>query len=238
MIVPETQNCIITLDGPAGAGKSSISRNLADHLGLQYLDTGAMYRAVAKSVIDQQIDVNQPDQVQNLLDTIEIRFNWDTSPPRLLVNQQDITDAIRTPEVSSMASQVAVLSPVRKLLVQEQRAIGQDHPRLVTEGRDQGSVVFKDAQVKIYLDASPRIRAQRRAKQLAEQGTQVDVDELEKQIIERDTRDSSRADSPLVQPDGCVYLDTSDLSFDQVLQSLSDEVYRILGLNSAQTGGG
>lgn len=238
MIVPETQNCIITLDGPAGAGKSSISRNLADHLGLQYLDTGAMYRAVAKSVIDQQIDVNHPDQVQNLLDTIEIRFNWDTSPPRLLVNQQDITNTIRSPEVSSMASQVAVLSPVRKLLVHEQRAIGREHPRLVTEGRDQGSVVFKDAQVKIYLDASPRIRAQRRARQLAEQGTQVDVNELEKQIIERDTRDSSRADSPLVQPDGCVYLDTSNLSFDQVLQSLSDEVYRILGLNSAQTGGG
>ena len=237
MNLPQSQNCIITLDGPAGAGKSSISHCLADKLGLQYLDTGAMYRAVALSVIQQQINVTDTEAIDALLDAIEIRFDWTTNPPRLLLNGNDQTDHIRTPDVSSMASQVAALSPVRKLLVREQRAIGQEHPRLVTEGRDQGSVVFTDAPVKIYLDASPRVRAERRAKQLEAQGQSVDIDELEAQIAERDNRDSSRDDSPLVQPEGSVYLDTSDLSFDEVLETLVSHVYQNLGLNQSQEGG-
>ncbi|MEQ1703292.1 MAG: (d)CMP kinase [Ilumatobacteraceae bacterium] len=199
---------IIAIDGPAGAGKSTIAKALAARLGLRYLDTGAMYRAVTFAAVERGLSLDDADAVGEFSRHVSL----EVSEAGVFVDGLDATRAIRTPEVTSQVSKVAANSAVRT----EMRARQQDWAAVneggVIEGRDIGSVVFPDADLKLYLTASPRTRAERR---VAEAGG--DVDEIEAAIAARDHYDSTRADSPLTMADGSVVVDTTGLSIDEVL---------------------
>jgi len=212
---------IVTIDGPAGAGKSTVSREVAARLGLEFLDTGAMYRAVAALTIDHGLDPTDQAAVARLTQDADLHFDWTADPPTLLAFGKPIMDRLRDRDVSALVSPISAMPEVRDVLVGLQRRIGGRHPLLVTEGRDQGSVVFPNAPVKLYLDASPRVRALRRAEQI---GPGADLDAIERKIIDRDRRDSTRPVGPLVKPADGVVVDSSDLSFEQVVNDLVEIV--------------
>ncbi len=219
-LIASRPRVIITIDGPAGTGKSSVARDLAQRLGLDFLDTGAMYRAATALAIDLGLDLNEEDTLAETVRSADMRFDWTTDPPTLYAFGRPIMHRLRQPDVSSRVSPVSSLAGVRRVLVERQRRIGEVHQRLVSEGRDQGSVVFYDADVKIYLDASPRVRAARRAEQLMKMGQSVDLDAIERDIADRDRRDSTRAVGPLVCPDDAVRVDTSSMDQPTVVESL------------------
>ena len=206
---------VVAIDGPAGAGKSTIARRLADRLGFTYVDTGAMYRAVALWALRQNIDPGDMHRVEQLALAAEIEL----FPGRIQLNGEDVTEEIRRPDVSSGASKVAVIAGVRRAMVAKQRDIGE-RTSIVMEGRDIGTVVFPDADVKIYLDAQPRERVHRRLLEVQAKGEQVSEEVLSEQMRERDRRDSSRPDSPLSQAPDAVYLDTTDLNIEQVEEAI------------------
>lgn len=219
------ERLIVTLDGPAGSGKSSVARELARRLGLEFLDTGAMYRGITAMALSRGIDlVEEPYYVVELARNCDLRFDWATDPPRLSVRGVDLTDRLRDADVTGGVSDVAALRGVREVLVREQQRIGQEHPKLVTEGRDQGSVVFPEADAKFFLDATPTVRAQRRAAQLRAMGRTVDVAEIRKQILQRDQKDSTRETAPLICPKDAERLDTSEMTLDAVLKELERRV--------------
>ncbi|MFI4862005.1 MAG: (d)CMP kinase [Phycisphaerales bacterium JB063] len=216
---------IVTIDGPAGSGKSTLAQQLAKLLGVDFLDTGAMYRGLAAKAIERGIDIaEEPYYVVELARNCPLHFDWSTDPPRLHVRDTDMTDRLRDMDVTAAVSDVAKLGGVRQVLVENQRRIGLEHPRLVTEGRDQGSVVFPQAQVKFYLDANPTVRAQRRAAQLKQMGKPANVEAIRRNILERDHKDAARADGPLICPDDATRIDTSDMTLDQVLAELHQHV--------------
>ena len=224
---PDTpsDHLIVTIDGPAGSGKSTLARQLAGLLGVDFLDTGAMYRGIAAKAIERGVNVvEEPYYVVELARNCPLHFDWATDPPRLYVRNADMTDRLRDRDVTDAVSDVAKLSGVRQVLVENQRRIGAEHPRLVTEGRDQGSIVFPNAQVKFYLDASPIVRANRRAEQLREMGKPVNLEDIRKNIIERDYKDSTRVDGPLICPKDGIRIDTSDMPLEKVLALLEQNV--------------
>jgi cytidylate kinase len=208
---------VIAIDGPAGAGKSTVARALAARLGLEYLDTGAMYRAVTFAAMHRGIDTTDVDQVAELAAEISL----EVGERGVLVDGVDATTEIRSHEVTAAVSAVAANSSVRAELVERQRRWANQRGGGVLEGRDIGSVVFPDAELKLYLTASPRVRAERR---VAEAGG--DVDEIEAAIVRRDRHDSSRADSPLVEADGSIVVDTTGLSIEQVLEQIEEILER------------
>jgi cytidylate kinase len=211
---------IITIDGPAGTGKSTVAHRLADRLGLEFLDTGAMYRAAALVAIELSLPLDDGGPLADALRSADLHFDWDTTPPRVMLGDRDVSAAIREPGVAAVVSRTSALREVRQVLVEQQRRIADRHPRLVTEGRDQGSVVFPDASLRFYLDADVAVRAQRRADQLAAVGKPVDEDEVISGIRERDRLDSSRSDGPLIRPEGAVTIDTSERNVEQVVECL------------------
>ncbi|MBL8762908.1 MAG: (d)CMP kinase [Phycisphaerae bacterium] len=219
-VEPPVSRLIVTIDGPAGTGKSSVARALAGRLGLDFLDTGAMYRAAAAIVIDHGLDRLDESAVVEAVDRAGLHFDWTTDPPTLRSEGRSCMERLRESDVTSIVSPVAGLPRLRELLVLQQRRIGREHPRLVTEGRDQGSVVFPDAEVKFYLDASPAVRAVRRAEQLRGMGHPADPARLEAEIRARDRSDSSRTVGPLVRPAGAIVVDTSNMTFDGVVAEL------------------
>jgi CMP/dCMP kinase len=214
---------IVTIDGPAGSGKSTAARLLADRLGFPFLDTGAMYRAVALESLSVGIDLDDEARVAEVARRLDI----DALGSTVRANGRDVTAAIRAPEISGAASRVAANPAVREAMVclQRQAAAGRD---IVTEGRDQGTVVFPQAECKFYLTADPHERARRRQGELESQGERVSFDDLLAQILERDTRDKTRETSPLVPADDALHIDTSHMSPDEMVRCLETIVRRRL----------
>jgi len=206
---------VIAIDGPAGAGKSTVGRAVADRLGVGYLDTGAMYRAVTFAVLRRGVDPRDEEAVLGVAQTVEMTVGEE----RVMVDGVDATREIRGREVTSVVSSVAANPAVRSLLVDAQRSWVVTRGGGVVEGRDIGTVVFPDADLKLFVTASPRVRAERR---VAEAGG--DVDEMEASIIERDRLDSTRETSPLAVDPAAVTLDTSGLSIDEVVAAVVAEV--------------
>jgi cytidylate kinase len=205
-----TKSVIVAIDGPAGAGKSTVARSVAHRLGYLYIDTGAMYRAVALWALQNQVALDDLHRLEQLARQAHIEF----SGGRVLLNGDDVTAAIREPAIGEAASKVAACGGVRRAMREEQRRIAAEHSA-VMEGRDIGTVVFPDAQVKIYLDADPGERARRRA---AETG--LATEQVARQIADRDHRDRTRAEAPLSQAPDAEYLDTSGLSPEQVEEAI------------------
>jgi len=197
-----SRRIVVAIDGPAGSGKSTVARRIAEKLGFLYIDSGAMYRAVALYAIRNGTALDDMAHLAQLAEAAEIGLG----EGRVTLNSEDVTADIRAPEVSAAASKVAAVAPVRRALVAKQRRYS-DEASVVMEGRDIGTVVFPDAQVKIFLDASPEVRARRRAEDNGEDSAILE---------ERDRRDRSRADSPLVQAADAVYLSTDGLTLGQV----------------------
>ena len=208
---------VIAIDGPAGAGKSTVARALAARLGLEYLDTGAMYRAVTLAAMRRGIDTADLERVAQLAEDVSL----EVGEHGVFVDGFDATTEIRSREVTTAVSAVAANSGVRAELVRRQRRWADERGGGVLEGRDIGSVVFPDAELKLYLTASPRVRAERR---VAEAGG--DVDEIEAAIERRDHHDSSRSDSPLVEADGSIVVDTTGRSIDEVLARIEQLLER------------
>lgn len=219
------QRLIVTVDGPAGSGKSTVARRLAKRLEVEFLNTGAMYRGLTAHAIDRGIDPShEAHAVVELAQRQEMCFNWQTDPPRLMVGGVDVTDRLSDSDVTSQVSDVAALKQVRQVLVEAQRRIGEEHPRLVTEGRDQGSVVFPQAEVKFFLDASLAVRAQRRYDQIYEMGHLANLEHIRQSLLSRDHRDLDRADGPLICPVDAARIDTTEITLDQVVNLLESKV--------------
>jgi cytidylate kinase len=199
---------IVAIDGPAGAGKSTIARRVAAKLGFVYIDTGAMYRAVALWALRQSVPFHDMHRLEQLALASDIQFTAGTSQVHL--NNEDVTEAIRLPEISAAASQVSAVGGVRRALVDKQREMAAT-ASVVMEGRDIGTVVFPEAQVKVFLDAHESERARRRVDQSG-----GDLEETEREMRERDLRDRSRTESPLMQAPDAAYIDTTGLTLEEV----------------------
>ena len=223
MISP-TQPLIITIDGPAGTGKSSVAHMLAMRLGLEFLDTGAMYRAAALLAIENSITIDDGESIATALASTTLVFDWKSSPPRLLLSGRDVSPFIRTAEVTEAVSPVSACSDVRREMVRRQREIASAHPRLVTEGRDQGSVVFPRAEIKVYLTASPEERARRRHREEVSRGLDATVAVVLASQSQRDAADASRTVGTMRQADDAVLLETDGLSAEEVVQRLVEMV--------------
>jgi cytidylate kinase len=206
---------IITIDGPAGSGKSTVSRLLAERLGFRFLDTGAMYRAIALAVLRVAAEPADRTATAAAARSAQLQFMGD----RLLLNGEDVSLAIRAPEVSAAASIVAASPEVRERMVELQREAG-DGGRLVTEGRDQGTVVFPTAECKFFLTASVSARAERRVRDLQQRGIEQSLEEVRQQIQDRDRRDEERELAPMKPADDAIVLETSELSIDEVLERM------------------
>ncbi|MBR2214527.1 MAG: (d)CMP kinase [Selenomonadaceae bacterium] len=206
---------VVAIDGPAGAGKSTVAQLAAKTLGYTYIDTGAMYRAVAWRVLQENQPVTE-ELILRLLPDMDIRLSYTEGKTRVFVDGEEITGQIRTPRVSSVASQVAGLAPVREKLVALQREMGRKESVLM-DGRDIGTHVFPEAEVKIFLTASLEERAKRRYLELRAKGLEMGMEEIKMEIAARDKADSERAVSPLVQAKDALLLDTTGLSIDEVV---------------------
>ena len=210
---------IVTIDGPAGSGKSTVARQLAQELNFRFLDTGAMYRSVALLCLKQNVDLENRDKVGKLAAEMNIEF----LEGDVWLNGENVNDEIRTQDATMVASVVATYQQVRDSLVKKQRLFGQAG-HTVTEGRDQGSIVFPQANYKYFLTATPEVRAHRRFEQLTSQGKEANFDEILRSQNERDQRDLMREHSPLKPPDDAQMIDTSNLEIDDVTRMLVEQI--------------
>jgi cytidylate kinase len=206
---------VLALDGPAGAGKGTVSRAIAKRLGWHYLDSGAIYRSLAVAVEDAGVALDDVDGIVALAEQMALSFEAGDEP-KVVLNGQDISSRITTETCGNITSKIAALGPIRQALLQKQRAFCK-MPGLVADGRDMGTVVFPDAKYKIYLTASAEERARRRYKQLKEKGIDVSLSSLAKEIEERDRRDMERREAPLKIAEGAVLVDTSTMGIDDVI---------------------
>lgn len=211
---------IIAIDGPAGAGKSTVARAVARRLGYLFINTGAMYRAVAWKALREGVSLDDPGAVGRLAGESLIELTREVDSMRVLIDGRDITDEIATPQVGHAASMVSTISAVRRALVARQQQMGRAGG-VVMEGRDIGTQVFPNAEVKIYLDASPETRAQRRYDEDLARGVAVaSPEEMKEEIERRDHRDKTRADSPLLRAEDAVYIDSSAMAVDEVVERI------------------
>ena len=210
------KHVIVAIDGPAGAGKSTLARRVAARLGYLYIDTGAMYRAVALSAMRLGVSLDDPLKLVQVALAVQIDLTPDA---RVLLNGEDVSEAIRKPEISQAASKASAVAGVRRAMVELQRQMGETHS-VVMEGRDIGTVVFPQAQVKVFLDADPAERAGRRVAELRQKGAAADPVEVEREMRERDQRDRTRAEAPLMQAPDAAYYDSTGHTPDEVEEAI------------------
>ena len=209
---------VVTVDGPSGAGKGTLSALIAEKLGWHLLDSGAIYRVLAVAAMHHDLPVDDESAVVPLASGLDVSFEIDKEQRRVVLEGEDVTDDIRTEEVGAVASQIASLARVREALLRRQRAFQQD-PGLVADSRDMGTVVFPDANVKLFLAASAEARAERRYNQLKDKGLDVNIARLLTDIKARDDRDANRSIAPLVPAEDAVVIDSTDLDINQVFES-------------------
>ena len=209
---------IVAIDGPAGSGKGTVAKLISEKLGFVNIDTGATFRCIALAMIQKDIKKEEEDKIKELLNHIDINMKPDGT---VLLNGEIVTDRIRENDVNTLVSPISVIKIVRDKLLDVQRKIAEGK-NVVMEGRDIGTVVFPDADVKIYLDASPEERAKRRLKQNQEKGIESSYEEVLQNIIDRDKRDSGREIAPLKQADDAIYLDSTPLSIEEVVEKIID----------------
>lgn len=209
---------VVAIDGPAGSGKGTVAKLISEKLGFVNIDTGATFRCIALAMIQKDIKKEEEDKIKELLNHIDINMKPDGT---VLLNGEIVTDRIRENDVNTLVSPISVIKIVRDKLLDVQRKIAEGK-NVVMEGRDIGTVVFPDADVKIYLDASPEERAKRRLKQNQEKGIESSYEEVLQNIIDRDKRDSSREIAPLKQADDAIYLDSTKLSIEEVVEKITD----------------
>ncbi len=211
----------IAIDGPAGAGKSTIAKRAAKQLGFIYVDTGAMYRAMALYLLRKGIDRTDEKAIEASCLDMDISLQYENGEQKVLLNGEDVSGLIRTEEVSSMTSAISVYAPVRQKLLELQRELAQTK-NVIMDGRDIGTCVLPNAQTKIYLTASSHVRAVRRFKELQEKGQMCNLEEIEQDIIERDYRDMHREIAPLKQAEDALLIDSSQMNIDQVVEAIID----------------
>lgn len=209
----------IAIDGPAGAGKSTIAKRVSGELSFIYVDTGAMYRSIALYLLRKDISATDVEAVKVALEDIEIAIQYVNGEQHVLLNGEDVSGQIRMEEVGNMASKSSALPCVRAKLLELQKKLAREHD-VVMDGRDIGTNILPDAQLKIYLTASVDTRASRRYKELIEKGTDCDLEAIKKDIEQRDYQDMHRETAPLMQAKDAVYLDSSDMTIDQVVEKI------------------
>lgn len=214
----------IAIDGPAGAGKSTIARRTAQELSFIYVDTGALYRALAVFLVDEGVSPEDTEKVKEAVKSVKVSIAYENGEQQVVVNGKNVTDRLRAESVGNMASTISAIPAVRAALLDLQRDLAKAHDVLM-DGRDIGTNVLPDAELKIYLTASVETRAERRYRDLQEKGVEKPLSEIKKEIEERDHRDMTRAIAPLKQAEDAVYLDTSHMNIDEVVEAIR-KLYR------------
>lgn len=209
----------VAIDGPAGAGKSTIAKLISKEMGYIYVDTGAMYRAMAVYFTKNNIDPDDENAINAAVDNVDISIEYQNGEQQVILNGENVTGLLRTEETGNMASRTSKYKEVRSKLVELQRQLAKTSD-VVMDGRDIGTAVLPNADLKIYLTASSRTRAERRCKELVEKGVNCDIDTVEKDIIDRDYRDMHREISPLTQAEDAVLVDSSNMSIDEVVKEI------------------
>ena len=217
------ENIVITVDGPSGAGKGTLCHALADKLGFDFLDSGAIYRILALAALKQQIDFEDEAALAELGRRLEVKFVPQGSEVQVILDGENVGDQIRTAQAGQNASKIAIYPKVREALLQRQRDFSSEKG-LIADGRDMGTIVFPHAQIKFFLDASAEERTKRRVKQLQEKGFNANFDEILAEIEERDFRDRNRPIAPLVRATDAVILDSTHLSIEEVIQQALDHI--------------
>ena len=218
----------IAIDGPAGAGKSTIAKKLAKELGYVYVDTGAMYRAIAYYFLQNQVDVNDEEAIASACPNVNVTIAYQDGEQQVLLNGENVNGVIRKEEVGKTASTTSVYPVVRAKLMDLQRELAMKE-NVIMDGRDIGTVVLPNADVKIFLTASSKVRAKRRYDELTEKGVECDFDEIEKDIIDRDYRDMHRETAPLKQAEDAILLDSSELDIDGVVNRMKEIIKEAIG---------
>jgi len=219
----EMKRLLITIDGPAGAGKTTVSREVARRLGYTYVDTGALYRGVALAVQNEKCSTDDEERIAQICNSLSLRFKNGPTGSRLCLNEDDVTDRIRSQEITMLASALSAKAVVRNYLLGLQRELGRGGG-VVFEGRDMGTVVFPDADAKFFLAADLSVRALRRTKELLQKGHHIDLDEVEKTMAMRDRNDSTRALAPLRPAQDAVHIDSSTMDIDEVVDVILDHI--------------
>ena len=214
---------IVAVDGPAGSGKGTVTKKVAEKMNLRDIDTGAMYRCVALAMLEQNIKIEETEKITELLKNIKIEFVENENERKVFLNKKDVTTTIRTKEVTEYCSPISAIGIVRHKLVELQRKMAESID-VIMEGRDIGTTVFPNANIKIYLDATPEERAQRRFIQNKEKGIDMSYEEVLNNVKDRDYRDSHREISPLTKAEDAIYVDSTNMTIDEVV----DEIIRII----------
>ncbi|MBN1818070.1 MAG: (d)CMP kinase [Sedimentisphaerales bacterium] len=222
---------VITIDGPAGVGKSTVAQQLARRLGMAFLDTGAMYRAVTLAAMQHKLVLIDTAQVLALMDRCAFRFVPDNETMRVRIDGQDVTEAIRDPDVTAQVRHIASAAEIRERLVQMQRDFAREHSPIVTEGRDQGTVAFPEAICKFFLTADPTERARRRQDQFAKTGHSLELDSIRQDIESRDASDQQRSVGPLAPAPEAIQIDTTDMTAEQVVVTMAQHIRKRVSTN-------
>jgi len=218
---------IIAIDGPAGAGKSTVAKRVAKILNILYIDTGAMYRAITLKAINNKIDINDEKEIVNIAKNSRIELKHTSSALKVYLDGKDVTKQIREPKVSRFVSEVSQIVPLRKIMVKLQRKIARNHKGAILEGRDIGTVVFPDADYKFYLDANFKERIKRRYKELKESDRNITLEAVKKNILKRDRIDSTRSYAPLRKAEDAIYINTTNIGIEEVVKRILEELKRV-----------